>query len=229
MAQITSTVLRIRKLSSLNRDIWMDLRWTLNAFIRQAYPKHIVLQTMFKALAKPIYLATSQVNKVSKNTLTHAFTYFPNITDPQIKVWRKSISQVNPDMNLLLTYKCCNNLGNFLSNTKPQKPSDVDAMNTAGVVYGVTCNECTDQQKFHYIGETSRPLKLRLNSHYYDKTNQSSISEHLQNSKHKKESLQFKILKSETDAAARKVWESIFIKKFKPNWNKDGGAQFYLK
>ena len=74
------------------------------------------------------------------------------------------------------------------------KPKSENILQKSGVVYGVIRNNCisetpnnnnnNNKKMYHYIGETSRTLKNRINSHMYDKKNYSAIRNHKESTNH---------------------------------------------
>ena len=227
LAQISSSVFRIRRLTTYTGDIWQELKWLTNAFIRQGYPKHKVLQVIFSSLSKPLEINKKQ--SLKKKGIFQPFTYFPNYTETQVKFWKDTFQDVDPELKLYTSYKSNSNLGKMFINLNQVTNTQKEIMKMSGIVYGIKCLECNSQDKYQYIGETSRTLKERSNSHIYDRQNSSAVRDHLTQSKHKHESLEYSVLKTESIATNRKLWEAYFINKFKPSWNRDGGTKFYLQ
>jgi len=105
------------------------------------------------------------------------------------------------------------------------KQKTEDNKKSSGVVYGVTCEQCPDPSKIQYIGETSRRLRDRINSHFTSQ-NPSSLKDHKKETGHN--SFKYLILAKEDRAAERKIIESLLINKFKPSLNKDQGIKLYV-
>ena len=84
----------------------------------------------------------------------------------------------------------------------------------------ITCMECGDR----YIGETARPLCLRINEHLKEKT-QSRVSTPLGAHRIQKHSggdftVQVSILAHETEIVARKTLEALWIRARAPVMNR---------
>ena len=96
----------------------------------------------------------------------------------------------------------------------------------SGIVYGVQCADnynCTDC----YIGETSQPLRKRLQQH----TSGSSVSavfDHLKASGHKTDLEEVKIIDREIQWFERGVKEAIWARAENPSLNRSGGVRIKL-
>ena len=94
-----------------------------------------------------------------------------------------------------------------------------DKLKKCSVVYYVKCEQC----KHDYIGETGRPLDIRLKEHV-TKSN-SAIYEHCTHTGHKIEPDNTKILTTEDSHIKRRVKEAINIKQRRPSLNRDEGLE----
>lgn len=94
---------------------------------------------------------------------------------------------------------------------------------TTGTVYKFDCKECPAT----YIGETKRPLKIRLREHMTNKDRKSVVALHIQN--HENHSFDWnnaRILDREKNYHKRKLSESIHINCFSNTINKKEDTQF---
>ena len=92
-----------------------------------------------------------------------------------------------------------------------------------GVVYKITC-ACGE----NYIGETARPINIRINEHISSvqkSDGKSAISDHIaQHPDHTIDWKNIKIInKHQDNYKTRKLIEAINIKKHKPTLNRDQG------
>ena len=86
----------------------------------------------------------------------------------------------------------------------------------AGVVYHIQCSECDS----HYIGETERILKKRIQEHH---RSSSPVDHHTQDFQHSFSETEVAVLHQESDWFRRRVAEAIHITKEKPDLNRDSG------
>ena len=97
------------------------------------------------------------------------------------------------------------------------KPKDkIKKCNKTGVVYNIKCSSCPS----HYIGETERSLKKRLQEHNRD---MSPVAGHMKEHQHNFDPSDVNILDSDARWFQRGVREAIFIAKTKPDLNRDQG------
>lgn len=102
---------------------------------------------------------------------------------------------------------------------------------TAGVVYQLNCNLCAAKgADVSYVGETKRPIRLRLNEHVLAAKNQTPdtpLGDHFMEC-HPSDPVPpnsvpvtVKILQKTKDHPERKLTESLFIRKLQPSLNKN--------
>ena len=97
-----------------------------------------------------------------------------------------------------------------------------DICHTKNVVYELTCNQCQEK----YVGETSRPVRLRYNEHLRDGINRTPgtpIGEHFR-THHQEQppsdtSLTAKVIRRCQDEADRRIAESVTIRENRPTLN----------
>ena len=115
-------------------------------------------------------------------------------------------------------HKPQNSIRNLL--VKPKDPTPI--VKQCGVVYHIQCPEC-DQV---YIGETSRPMGVRLKEHLKtDGSITSAIGEPIRETGHPIGVENIKVLGRDSDWHTRKVKEAIEIRTHKPALNRDGGYE----
>jgi len=225
---LTSAVIRARKLTTLEKDLWTELRFIKEAFASQGYPELRIYQTITKALKKDIYNSTNKPNPILKdNIIIKSAPYIPQVSTVNTKIWNRTLKQNLIQRQVICTYKPHSNLFKLLSNPKQSNSNNQpDILKQSGVVYGVSCTKCPDPEKIHYVGETSRTLKERSYSHKYDKANKSALRDHT-NTHPGHNDFNYKILAREQWAANRKIKESLLIRRLEPDWNSDRGAKPY--
>ena len=86
----------------------------------------------------------------------------------------------------------------------------------AGVVYHIQCSECDS----HYIEETERKLKKRIQEHH---RSSSPVGHHTQEFQHSFSETEVAVLHQESDWFRRGVAEAIHITKEGPDLNRDRG------
>lgn len=201
--------------------LWSELNLIRRAFVTQGYPIDLIHRTMFNSMNKTLwpYSEDSAIAKQPKVRKTFvSVPFIPQKTKMFQSLWKKSLEQMGIKTQIGFTFKPDKNLASILS----YKPNS-DFLKTSGVVYGVKCQQCDNPQKIKYIGETSRTLKDRINSHLYAHDTPSSIRDHITSTGHKQ--FDYVILARESYAAERKIAESILIRKFQPEWNRDQGIK----
>ena len=86
----------------------------------------------------------------------------------------------------------------------------------AGVVYHIKCDSCDS----HYIGETERKLRKRIQEHH---RSSSPVGQHNQEMRHSFSEQEVAVLHQESDWFRRGVAESIHIATEGPDLNRDRG------
>ena len=89
-----------------------------------------------------------------------------------------------------------------------------------GVVYKIVCKDC----KQFYVGETGRPLFVRIEEHeadvHHNRTRKGPWANHCREQHmDEKVNLEVTILEIERDTHLRKIKEALYIKKLKPKIN----------
>jgi len=122
-----------------------------------------------------------------------------------------------------LVYKCNNKLNNIIKPNKDPLPY----MQNSNVVYKISCSDCPST----YIGQTKRQLRTRVKEHKQNvnkKTDSLSvIAEHIQNTGHKIDWENPKILDFETNYNKRLISECIHIKRHPHNINKKTDTELF--
>jgi hypothetical protein len=95
-------------------------------------------------------------------------------------------------------------------------------MYKCGVIYKVDCSRCDG----FYIGETGRPLNVRIDEHEKSAKEgnlKSALSEHQLNEGYKIDFESTKVIQQVQEKGSRKVAEAIQIRIHKPTLNRDQG------
>jgi hypothetical protein len=90
-----------------------------------------------------------------------------------------------------------------------------------GAIYHIQCKDCTAD----YIGETSRPLGVRLKEHERTLGSRTAVGEHCAATGHKIKTIEVKIVEQESGWFKRKVKEAIKIRIHRPTMNRDEGYE----
>jgi len=182
---LTSATLRARKLSSQEKDLWTELRFIRDTFVDRGYPIHRIHQTMLKALHKPLWTTNSQHKestcKLGTLAIRKSAPYIPEITIANQKNWERTLMENEIQAKVQFSFKPDTNLLHYFAPRYQEERDQKHVLLQTGVVYGVACVECQDNLKIHYIGETSRTLRERIYSHFYDKHNKSALRSHTEN------------------------------------------------
>jgi predicted GIY-YIG superfamily endonuclease len=129
-----------------------------------------------------------------------------NLTTPYVKGLSERIKKIGNQSNIRTSFKSNNTLRSILTKTKPKN----EEQSSKNCIYQISC-EC---DKF-YLGETSRPLKVRINEHKkYIKDREffkSGICKHAWEEGHKIQWDSTKIILKEPNNKRRKIKESALI------------------
>jgi predicted GIY-YIG superfamily endonuclease len=161
-----------------------------DTLIRNNYPLNEINKICKKVRGKH---KNKNKNSESKNNKKDPEKPITTCTIPYIRGTSDKIRRINSKYNIRTVFKSDNKLRKHIMHTKPKKPAE----NKKNSVYMIPC-ECGEQ----YIGETSRPVKLRINEHKRNVKNKkietSKLAEHTVNTNHKIIWDQSKIIGSET-------------------------------
>ena len=96
-------------------------------------------------------------------------------------------------------------------------PKDkVPFLDKTGTIYKIQCNDCSA----HYIGETERPLKKRLQEHGREA---SPVAAHMKHKGHQFHQRNVSVMGIDTQWFERGVKEAVFITATTPDLNRDLG------
>lgn len=174
---------------SLNRDI----NHIKNTLIKNDYPPYFIDKTL---------------NEIQNPNHRHKDnnTQYIQLTIPYIRGVSEKIRRIGKQYNIRTSFKTQNTLRSILSHTKPMNTEQ----QTKNVIYQIPC-EC---DKF-YIGETSRPLNVRIKEHkdYLRKGDfhKSKICQHSWDTGHRINFNNAKIIMKEAIASKRKIKEAFLI------------------
>lgn len=225
---LTSGVLRARRLISNQEHLWTELKFLRENFVNQGYPLHIVHKTMLKAMKKDLWPEHSRttLNEENSKVIYKSAPFVPVVTKQNNKLWNQLVKDMGVDKKIRFSYKPDADVLKRLSNVKMVEIKQEEIKKQSGLVYAVSCNQCEDSKKVRYIGETTRPLKERIYSHMYDRSNPSALRKHKEEEPYHSD-FKFRILGKEMIASRRKILESIWIKQLSPQWNADKGLKLY--
>jgi len=225
---LTSAILRARKLITEEEDLWKEIKFVQSTYINQAYPPHLILRTIQKALKKDLWSTNNQNNKVTlKETVYSTIPYIHNISTKISQNWNSTLRNFGFSSKVCCSYKPNQNIYSTIKNLKRNEENgQQQILNQQSVVYGVSCAECDEGKSIKYVGETSRRLRDRVNSHMAISVNPSAIRCH----KHAPpyhSNFKYSILGKEFSASKRKFLEAVYNKSLQPPWNGDNGTRKY--
>ena len=176
---------------------------------KNGYPEHLVKTVINKTAAKTKRARTPR--EVTPVTITIPFIGATSYKIARIIRQFASVDVMLSSDPTLKTY--LNASGKNVPKTCNQK----------GVVYQIDCS-CSQS----YIGETGRPINIRIDEHRASTKKgdlKSAISQHIhQNPEHSIMWDNIKIInKNKHNAIQRKLYEAITIKRIKPELNRDQG------
>ena len=145
---------------------------------------------------------------VYKNDRSYAIPYVRGTSEKLHKIYKR--------FGIKTHHKPFNKLRDILVHPKDPIPKE----QKCGVIYQIDCSNCPSS----YVGETYRPLSVRVQEHQQPSRN-TAVCEHIKEKKHKIEMKNVKILASEKNMMRRKNHEAIFIHQLKPALNRDSGTQ----
>ena len=150
--------------------------------------------------------------KTPRESITRSSPQKGHLTLPYIEGITEAISRKIRKCGVTVHTRPYNSLRNTLVNPKDK----ILKGNKTGVVYNIQCGSCPS----HYVGETERSLKKRLQEHNRDT---SPVAGHMKEHCHKFNPSEVKILDSDPRWFQRGVREAIYIAKTKPDLNRDQG------
>ena len=166
-------------------------------------------------------------NKDSKPTITSNNTTAKgtSMVIPYHGELSEKLRRVFKDYNISTHFKPINTIRQTLVHPKDKQPKG----RVSGVVYGIQCSETFDCNE-HYIGETSQPLKKRLQQHSRSSSGpaESAVFAHRRASGHEFDFDEVKILDRESRWFERGVKEAIWVRAEQPALNRTGGVRHNL-
>ena len=162
-------------------------------------------QWMFKLPNKQLNQEKTSNRNSPRDSITVGLPYTKGLSEHLQRIFKVH--------NVHVYHRPRNNIRSMLVHPKDK----TKITQKSGVVYEVTCKNCMKK----YIGETGRPLEKRLEEHR--KLTSSAIHEHTSSTGHIMDWKNVKVLASEQNEIRRKVKESIWIRKKKPDLNRDAG------
>ena len=158
--------------------------------------------------------ASNPTNRVSGGGTSVTIPYHGDLSE--------KIKRIYKDYNISTHFKPTNTIRQSLVHPKDKQPKG----NQSGVVYGIQCSDkynCSDA----YIGETSQPLRKRVQQHCRSTNGpaESSVYTHRKASGHKFDLEEVKILDRENRWFERGVKEAIWVRAEEPSLNRSGGVR----
>ena len=154
-----------------------------------------------------------QLNKHIQNNQPRARH---SVTLPYVQGVSETINRLFLTHGIRSHFKPQNLLRHHLVHPK-DKTHDLDA---CGLIYYIECQNC----EAAYVGETERPLKIRLSEHKRPTNTSSKVQLHLkENKKHSVNWEKIKILDREQDYYDRGIKEAIHIQRHPSSLNGDQG------
>ena len=157
----------------------------------------------------PTNLITDTISRFQLQTAAQKITEGQAQTDtfltiPYVKGISEKIRRIASSFGIKTAFKSSNTLKSMLTKTKPKQGDDKEC------IYQVLC-ECGES----YIGETKRPLAVRLKEHRLStqrgETARSGIADHVWSNQHRIKWSEAKVLHKETHWRKRKFLEAAFI------------------
>jgi hypothetical protein len=109
----------------------------------------------------------------------------------------------------------CHKANNLLSRNFSKLKSKTPQNKKSNIIYQIPCDNCHGI----YIGQTSQYLENRIKSHKYDKRNETALTKHEKNQKHKFNYNNTKIIKTEKNTKKREFLEMVEIHRNKNSIN----------
>lgn len=194
---------RAKIICSNNEILNHEKEFILQILKKNGYPENLVSNTFKKIDQKQHQQQTQLLQPQQQDTTEQRFI---NITLPYIPGMSDKIKRIGNKFNVRTIFKTENTLRSMLTKTKPLN----EEQNSKNCIYSIPC-ECGK----YYIGETSRPLNVRIKEHQYlIKTFQiekSKIAEHAWNNNHKILWNNTKTISKEPKSTRRKIKETAYI------------------
>ena len=157
---------------------------------------------------------TNHSSNISGRTASATIPYHGDLSEKLKRIFR--------EYNITTHFKPVNTIRQALVHPKDKQPKG----RQSGLVYGIQCAEnfdCSDT----YIGETSQPLRKRLQQHQRSSSGpaESAVYTHLKASKHEVDLEDVKVLDRESRWYERGVKEAIWVRAEQPSLNRGGGLR----
>ncbi|KAJ8912833.1 hypothetical protein NQ315_014416 [Exocentrus adspersus] len=183
------------KLVSSNLNIFDQEEDHIKNILKEnAYPEGFVEKTLLQ-IENPPNNNQNRQNPTSNMTIP----YIPRISE--------RLKRLGNEFNIRTTFKTNNTLRSILTHTKPKNKDQ----NEKNCIYKIPC-QCGK----HYIGETSRPLDVRVKEHknYVRdyQVDRSHLAKHVWDNGHQINWKQASIIQKEPNFGKRKLKESACIK-----------------
>ena len=204
--------------------VYRTLAHRANTIVTQEEDKTAEIKTVEQHLSNcgfPPWLFQQARNKEKQKQLNkHIQNNQPrarhSVTLPYVQGVSETINRLFLTHGIRSHFKPQNLLRHHLVHPK-DKTHDLDA---CGLIYYIECQNC----EATYVGETERPLKIRLSEHKRPTNTSSKVQLHLkENKKHSVNWEKIKILDREQDYYDRGIKEAIHIQRHPSSLNGDQG------
>ncbi|KAJ8912740.1 hypothetical protein NQ315_016695 [Exocentrus adspersus] len=164
-----------------------------NILKENAYPINLVVKA-FLQIEKTSHNNQQRQNPVANMTIS----YIPGVSE--------KLKKLGNNFNIRTAFKTNNTLRSILTHTKPIKKEQ----NEKNCIYQIPC-QCGK----HYIGETSRPLDVRIKEHKnyvrYYQVDRSHLAQHVWDNHHQINWKEAGIIQKQQNFGKRKLKESACI------------------
>ena len=161
---------------------------------------HPSITNIFKKRTYKFYnLNSANLNSTKTKTRYIPIPYTPTLSE--------NISKILKKHEFTSAHTNHHNLKHLYTKLKSKTPT----LDNTHIVYKISCNNCPAT----YIGQTKQHLKDRLYQHEHYKTNKTAVTKHNEQTGHKFNFTDPKILAKETRLKPRLILETINIKKEK--------------
>ena len=173
--------------------------------VKQALQANGYKEWTFNIKKKPPTNNTN--NKMKEHNISVPIPYVHGVSEKLTNIFRNH--------GVGTYHKPFNTIRSQIVHPKDKTPD----VNKCGVVYEISCPEC----EHNYVGETGRPMHVRLKEHRSQNDPMTAIGEHISKRGHYINEEQVTILAREDNWWRRKIRESIEIRTRLPTLNRDQG------
>lgn len=197
---------RILSIPMSEEDYNTEKVYIYNTATVNGYDSSFVDKIFKKHLENKRTRQKTSLQRTNERTKIISLPYFPKVT--------LTLSRILHRYNIHTITRNSKTLKNELYNIKDKQPP----LLSSGI-YEVSCENCEET----YIGQTRRTIKDRFKEHHrateQKLIHKSSVAEHMVEHNHEIKNIKRK--KMVTDNYKLDAWESLFMKKYTPEMNRD--------